>query len=61
MEYTYVDAVTAAIPGTRPTGNNFSNIQIDATPQPVNSYGPILNDRGNTDGVVGVFRLTFDF
>jgi hypothetical protein len=32
-------------------GNNFSNIQIDASLQPGNSGGPILDDLGNVVGV----------
>ncbi len=32
-------------------GNNFSNMQIEATLQPCNSGGPILDNKGNVIGV----------
>jgi S1-C subfamily serine protease len=39
-------------------GNNYSNIQIDASLQPGNSGGPIINKKGN---VVGVAQSKLDY
>ena len=39
--------------------NNFSNLQIDASLQPGNSGGPIINDKGNVIGVA-VAKLDLD-
>jgi len=39
--------------------NNFSNLQIDASLQPGNSGGPIMNDKGNVIGVA-VAKLDLD-
>jgi len=39
--------------------NNFSNLQIDASLQPGNSGGPIMNDKGNVIGVA-VAKLNLD-
>jgi len=39
-------------------GNNYSNIQIDASLQPGNSGGPIINKKGN---VVGVAVAKLDY
>ena len=39
--------------------NNFSNLQIDASLQPGNSGGPIMNDKGNVIGVA-VAKLRMD-
>jgi S1-C subfamily serine protease len=39
-------------------GNNYSNIQIDASLQPGNSGGPIINKKGN---IVGVAQSKLDY
>jgi S1-C subfamily serine protease len=39
-------------------GNNYSNIQIDASLQPGNSGGPIINKKGN---IVGVAKSKIDY
>ena len=40
-------------------GNNYSNIQIDASLQPGNSGGPILDEKGNVVAVA-VAKLDFE-